>query len=93
MISEMNLQQAAKIVVQERKMLLLSYGKLMRFDSAGTSVDDVERNVYLESFMLHYRNILDFWLYLHIPLSIVMVVLIVAHLLGVLLWGGGIRFR
>jgi len=38
-----------------------------------------------------YRNILDFWLYLHIPLSIAMVVLIVAHLWGVLMWGGEIR--
>jgi hypothetical protein len=39
-----------------------------------------------------YRNILDFWLYLHVPLSIAMIVLIVAHLWGVFLWGGEIRF-
>jgi len=39
-----------------------------------------------------YRNILDFWLFLHIPLSIAMVVLIVAHIWGALLWGGEFRF-
>lgn len=39
-----------------------------------------------------YRNILDAWLYLHIPLSIAMIVLIAAHVWGVLLWGGEIRF-
>lgn len=38
-----------------------------------------------------YRNVLDFWLYLHIPLSIAMIVLIVAHVWAVLVWGGEIR--
>lgn len=39
-----------------------------------------------------YMNVLDFWLYLHVPLSIAMVVLIVAHVWGALMWGGEIRF-
>jgi hypothetical protein len=39
-----------------------------------------------------YMNLLDFWLYLHVPLSIAMVVLIVAHVWGALMWGGEIRF-
>jgi hypothetical protein len=30
-----------------------------------------------------YRNLLDVWLYLHVPLSIVLVVLVVAHLIAV----------
>lgn len=34
-----------------------------------------------------YRNILDFWLYLHLPLSIAMIVLIVAHVWGVFYYG------
>jgi hypothetical protein len=34
-----------------------------------------------------YRNILDFWLYLHIPLSIAMLALIVAHIWGVFYYG------
>ncbi len=34
-----------------------------------------------------YRNILDFWLYLHLPLSVAMLVLIVAHVWGVFYYG------
>jgi hypothetical protein len=34
-----------------------------------------------------YRNILDFWLYLHLPLSVAMIVLIVAHVWGVFYYG------
>ena len=34
-----------------------------------------------------YRNILDFWLYLHIPLSVAMIVLIFAHVWGVFYYG------
>lgn len=33
-----------------------------------------------------YRNLLEAWLWIHLPLSIVMIVLIVAHLWGVLLY-------
>ncbi|MFA6955224.1 MAG: hypothetical protein WC538_05045 [Thermoanaerobaculia bacterium] len=34
-----------------------------------------------------YRNILDFWLYMHLPLSVAMLVLIVAHVFGVFYYG------
>jgi hypothetical protein len=34
-----------------------------------------------------YKNLLDFWLYLHLPLSIAMIVLIVAHIWGVYYYG------
>ena len=34
-----------------------------------------------------YKNILDVWLYLHLPLSIAMIVLIVAHIWGVYYYG------
>jgi len=34
-----------------------------------------------------YRNILDFWLYMHLPLSVAMIVLIVAHVFGVFYYG------
>lgn len=38
-----------------------------------------------------YRNILDFWLYVHIPLSIAMIVLLVAHVVGALYYGRILR--
>ena len=38
-------------------------------------------------FQQRYRNMLDFWLYMHLPLSIGMLVLIVAHLYGVFYYG------
>jgi hypothetical protein len=34
-----------------------------------------------------YRNILDFWLYVHIPLSIAMIVLLIAHVGGAFYYG------
>ncbi|MGA7615253.1 MAG: hypothetical protein WBX15_08730 [Thermoanaerobaculia bacterium] len=34
-----------------------------------------------------YRNLLDFWLYMHLPLSIAMILLIIAHLWGVFYYG------
>ncbi len=34
-----------------------------------------------------YRNLLDSWLYIHLPLSVAMIVLIVAHLWGVFYYG------
>ena len=34
-----------------------------------------------------YRNILDFWLYLHLPLSIALIALIAAHLWGAFYYG------
>lgn len=34
-----------------------------------------------------YRNLLDSWLYIHLPLSIAMIVLIIAHLWGVFYYG------
>jgi hypothetical protein len=34
-----------------------------------------------------YKNLLDFWLYLHLPLSVAMIVLIAAHLWGVYYYG------
>lgn len=34
-----------------------------------------------------YRNVLDFWLYIHLPLSIALVVLVVAHIAGVFYYG------
>lgn len=34
-----------------------------------------------------YRNILDFWLYIHIPLSIAMIVLLIAHVAGAFYYG------
>ena len=34
-----------------------------------------------------YRNLLDAWLYVHLPLSLAMIILIVAHLWGVVYYG------
>lgn len=34
-----------------------------------------------------YRNLLDFWLYLHLPFSIALIALIVAHMWGVFYYG------
>jgi hypothetical protein len=56
---EEKLRAAAELIVQERRMLHHSYSKLAEISSADIA-DPVERNVYLESFLLHFRNILDF---------------------------------
>jgi len=34
-----------------------------------------------------YRNLLDAWLYLHVPLSVALVVLVAAHLVAAFYWG------
>jgi hypothetical protein len=56
---EEKLRAAAELIVQERRMLHHSYSKLAEISSADIA-DPVERNVYLESFLLHFRNILNF---------------------------------
>lgn len=43
-------------------------------------------------FQQRYKNILDFWLYLHIPFSIALIVLAVAHVVAVFYYGK-VEFR
>jgi len=46
-------QEAAKLVQYEIDMLLFTYSKL-------GIVDQLEHNVYLESFLIHVRNLIEF---------------------------------
>ncbi len=52
-------QSLAALVVAERRMMHHAYNALERLQAAGTN-GGIEYNAFLESFLLHYRNILDF---------------------------------
>lgn len=54
-----SLQDLAALVVAERRMMHHAYNGLGRLEAGGTT-GGIDYNVFLESFLLHFRNILDF---------------------------------